>query len=258
MRKKKILFHSNHCKVFTGFGKNAKNILKYLYDTNKYEIVELSNGLNYSDPKLKYLPWKCYGGLPDSPEVHAEWAKDASRARIMNYGGATIDDVIREEKPDIYIGAEDIWAFGDFYKRKWWSKLNSMIWTTLDSLPILPEAVSAAPQIKHYFVWATFAERALHQLGHKHVKTMRGSLDTTIFNPLPDSQKKQLRSRFNLDSNFIIGFVFRNQLRKSVPNLLDGFKSFLEKNPSSQAKLLLHTPLVGGLGYSSTYRGEGN
>ena len=241
MRKKKILFHSNHCKVFTGFGKNAKNILKYLYDTDNYEIVELSNGLKYSDPKLKYLPWKCYGGLPDSPEVHAEWSKDASRARIMNYGGATIDEVIREERPDIYIGAEDIWAFGDFYKRKWWSKLNCMIWTTLDSLPILPEAIAAAPQIKHYFVWATFAERALRKLGHKHVKTMRGSLDTTIFNPLPDSQKKHLRSRFNLDSNFIIGFVFRNQLRKSVPNLLDGFKSFAENNPLSQAKLLLHT-----------------
>ena len=29
--------------------------------------------------------------------------------------------------------------------------------------------------------------------------------------------------------DFIIGFVFRNQLRKSVPNLLEGFKVFKEE-----------------------------
>ena len=36
-------------------------------------------------------------------------------------------------------------------------------------------------------------------------------------------------------------FVFRNQLRKSVPNLLDGYLEFKRKNPEAKAKLLLHT-----------------
>lgn len=38
--KKKVLIHSNFCKAFTGFGKNKKNILRYLYDTGKYELFE--------------------------------------------------------------------------------------------------------------------------------------------------------------------------------------------------------------------------
>jgi len=50
-----------------------------------------------------------------------------------------------------------------------------------------------------------------------------------------------LEKEFGLSDEFIIGFVFRNQLRKSVPNLLQGFKLFKEKNPKSKAKLLLHT-----------------
>ncbi|HAB26954.1 MAG TPA: hypothetical protein DCE27_03720, partial [Xanthomarina gelatinilytica] len=51
-----------------------------------------------------------------------------------------------------------------------------------------------------------------------------------------------LRSKYNIHPNdFIIGFVFRNQLRKSVPNLLEGYKLFLDKNPDSRAKLLFHT-----------------
>ena len=51
-----------------------------------------------------------------------------------------IDHAIKEIKPDVYLGIEDIWAFQGFYNKPWWDKINSMVWTTLDSLPILTEA----------------------------------------------------------------------------------------------------------------------
>ena len=56
-----------------------------------------------------------------------------------------------------------------------------MIWTTLDSLPILPQAIEYAPKIKNYYVWASFAETAMKEMGYNHVKTLRGSLDTSKF-----------------------------------------------------------------------------
>ena len=56
-KKKKILFHSNHSKALTGFGKNTKNTLKYLQNTGKYEIIEACNGLQKSNPNLSVLPW---------------------------------------------------------------------------------------------------------------------------------------------------------------------------------------------------------
>ena len=58
MRKKKILIHSNYHKLFTGFGKNAKNILKYLYQSKKYDIVEVANGKHFDEPELSKAPWK--------------------------------------------------------------------------------------------------------------------------------------------------------------------------------------------------------
>ena len=241
MRKKKILFHSNHSKAFTGFGKNAKNVLTYLQRTGKYEIVEFANGSTYSDPKFKVSPWKAYGSLPDNPAIQQQWSKDPGKGRMMGYGAAMIDEVIKKEKPDIYIGAEDIWAFNGYYEKKWWKKISCMVWTTLDSLPILPDAVKAAADIKNYYVWATFAEKAMKELGHPHVKTLRGSIDTTIFNPLSADDKLSLRQHFRLGDDYIIGFVFRNQLRKSVSNLLDGFKQFSATHPEANAKLLLHT-----------------
>ena len=81
----------------------------------------------------------------------------------------------------------------------------------------------------------------MHKLGHTHVKTVHGTVDTNSFYRLNDEDRKKIRTRFKLDNEFIIGFVFRNQLRKSVPNLLDGFKLFQTSNPHSNAKLLLHT-----------------
>jgi glycosyltransferase involved in cell wall biosynthesis len=227
--------------MFTGFGKHKKNLLKYLYNTGKYEIIEFSNGYPWSSDELQYTPWKSYGSLPDDPEHQKEIANDERKKSTAGYGGEMIDRAIYELKPDIYLGIEDIWGFNGFFEKPWWNKIHCIIHTTLDSLPILPDAVNAASKIKNYFVWASFAEKALHKLGHTHVKTVHGTLDVNNFYRLPDDARSRLRKHFNLEKSFIIGFVFRNQLRKSVPNLLDGFKMFDEANPSANAKLLLHT-----------------
>ena len=103
-------------------------------------------------------------------------------------------------------------------------KTNCMIWTTLDSLPILPEAINSAPKIKNFYVWASFAEKALNSMGHNHVKTLHGSVDCSNFYRMDNEKRATLRQRFGIPQNsYIIGYVFRNQLRKTVPNLLDGF-----------------------------------
>ena len=217
MKKKKILLHSNHSRAFTGFGKNAKNILIHLYKTGKYEIVELANGIQDGDPNLGLLPWKAIGTLPSDPRKIEAINRDPNLARGAGYGAEMIDEIIKKEKPDIYIGAEDIWAFDGFFNKLWWNKINCMVWTTLDSLPLLPTAIDNAEKIKNYYVWASFAKKELKRLGHSHVNTLRGCVDTNKFFRLSDEKKQQLRAEQKIPySSFIIGFVFRNQLRKSV------------------------------------------
>lgn len=237
MNKKTILIHSNFCKAFTGFGKHKKNILRYLFKTGKYNIVELANGRHWEDPEMEKMPWTCVGSLPDAQTLAQ--IKDATQQRSAGYGSMGIDKAISKFKPDIYIGIEDIWAFDGYYEKTWWNKINTMIWTTLDSLPILQSAIDAAPKVKNYYVWASFAEKAMNNMGYEHVKTLRGSLDSNQFFRMDDNLRSDLRSRHGLSNEYIIGFVFRNQLRKSVPNMLDGFKLFKEQVPN--AKLLLHT-----------------
>ena len=241
-RKKKIILHSNHSRAKTGFGKHMRHLITYLYNTNKYEIVELANGKQYRDPSLGAMPWKTVGTLPFEQHVIDECNRDPNKGRLASYGHAKIDDIILEEKPDIYLGIEDIWGLENFWKKPWWKKIHTMIWTPLDSLPVLDKHIESVRDTNNYIVQASFAKKALEEHEHNNVHLLPVPIDPTNFFKFSEGQRQDLRvSKGIASEEFIIGFVFRNQLRKSVPNLLKGFKLFLDENPTVKAKLLFHT-----------------
>lgn len=241
--KKKIVFQSDYSLAKTGFGRNAKAILSYLYKTGKYDIVHYCCGMNWSNPELRRTPWKSVGCLPDNAQEIEHLNRDPALARAANYGSHYLDRIIKEEKPDIFIGVQDIWGVDFSIGKPWFNKINSIIWTTLDSMPILPTALERAPDIKNYWIWSNFATKAMHKLGHKHVKTVHGAVDSNQFYKLKEEETKNLRKKFDIsEDTFVIGYVFRNQLRKSVPNLLEGYKLWKTKHKiNTPTKLLLHT-----------------
>ena len=242
MKKKKVVFQTDFSLAKTGFGRNARILLEYLHNTGKYDLVHYVVGLNYSSPELQRTPWKSVGCLPDNEQELQELQRDPNVAREAGYGGHYLDRVIKDEKPDVYIASQDIWGVDFAVNRKWFQKTTSVIWTTLDSLPILPSATEKADKIKNYWIWSNFAVKALHKLGHEHVKQVSGVISEKDFYRLDDEDKLQLRKKFNIPEDaFVVGFVFRNQLRKSVPNLLEGYKKFKEENPETETRLLFHT-----------------
>lgn len=249
-KKKKLLYHSDFSLLKTGFGRVSKLVLSHLYNTDKYEIVHFCCGLTEGNPSFSRLPWKNHGALPENPEEARALTQDPKLAQLASYGSQRIDEVMREEKPDVYIGVQDIWGVEFAANKGWFTKTNMAIWTTLDSLPILPMAVKTAEKLDHFWCWSDFATKGLHELGHKHVKTLRGPLDPKYFKRLKDSKRLEIRKKFGIpSSSFVVGFVFRNQLRKSVPNLLEGYKKFLDQNPKvKDSRLLLHTNFAEGWG----------
>lgn len=245
MRKKKVLFQTDAALAKTGFGRTAKALITYLYNTGKYDITHYCLGINYSHPSKFRTPWKTIGCLPDNPAVQKQIEQDPGYARQVNYGAYHLDKVMNDVKPDVYFAIQDIWGVDFAVDKPWFKETTSVIWTTLDSLPILPTAINKAPKIDNYWIWSDFATKALHKLGHKHVKTVHGPVESEYFKRLPDEDKVQLRLRWEayLPMNaFVVGFVFRNQLRKSVPNLLEGYSLFKKKlKKDKPTRLLLHT-----------------
>jgi len=242
-RKKKILIQTDFSLAKTGFGRSARAILKNLYLKNKYDIVHYACGMTYNHPDFGKTPWKTVGSLPNTQQELDQLNRDPHLARMASYGAHLLDKVINEEKPDVYIAVQDIWGVDFAIEKPWFNKINSVIWTTLDSLPILESAIQAARKVKNYWIWSDFATKALHKLGFPHVKTLHGALENKDFYRLSDFDRNQLRKRNNIAPDaFVIGFVFRNQLRKSVPNLLQGYALWKKQNPEiKNTYLLLHT-----------------
>jgi glycosyltransferase involved in cell wall biosynthesis len=246
MRKKKVLFHSDFAMSKTGFGRAAKATLAYLYKTKKYELYHLCCGSKDGGLELTLTPWKSIGTI--TPQIAAKNGHDQDQARKDSYGETRLDEIIKEIKPDIYIGVQDFWGVEFSIGKYWFKKITSAIWTTLDSLPILKSARDRAPDIKNYWVWSNFAEKALHEEGFKHVQTMHGPIDCSKFSRLSNEKRQSLRAKHGIPKDaFIVGFVFRNQLRKLVPNLMEGYKKWKDAHPEvKNTYLLLHTGLTEG------------
>ena len=248
LKKKKLLFQSDSALAKTGFGRNAKEILSYLYKTNKYEIIHYCCGNAAGDPALSRTPWKSVGTMPNSKELLVKLNEDPQVGREVNYGGYFINEKIKKFKPDVFIGVQDIWGVESMTSKPWFDKITSAIWTTLDSLPLYPNAVKIAPKVKNYWVWSSFAEKEFDRLGHPHIKTVHGAMNHKEFQRLSDKKRLELRKKFNIEEDaFVVGFVFRNQLRKSVPNLIEGYAKWKKiaaiehKQPAKKTYLLFHT-----------------
>ena len=165
MKKKKLLFHSDSALAKTGFGRNSKEILSYLYNTGKYEIYHYCCGAPKNNEELNRTPWKSLGTLPDDKNLLMKLNQDPQQGKEVNYGGYFLNDTIKEIKPDVYIGAQDIWGVESSARKEWYDKITSAIWTTLDSLPLYPNALKVAKKIKNFWVWSSFAQKEFDRLG---------------------------------------------------------------------------------------------
>ncbi len=248
MKKKKLLFHSDAALAKTGFGRNSKEVLSYLYKTGKYEIYHYCCGVTKEDESLNRTPWKSLGALPRDKNLLTQLNRDPQQGKEVNYGGYFINDIMKETKPDVYIGVQDIWGVESSTKKEWYDKITSAIWTTLDSLPLYPNAIEVAKKIKNFWVWSSFAQKEFNRLGIENTKTVHGAISKTNFKKLTKKEKLNLRKKFNIEEDsFVIGFVFRNQLRKSVPNLIEGYAKWKKtaaiehKQPPQKTYLLFHT-----------------
>lgn len=249
MAKKKVLVLTNYCGAATGFGRNAKSLLKYLYThyEDKIEIVHLAAGMQYKHPDFARFPWEIDGVIPNDPQLINRLNQDQNLAKMASYGDHAIEDLVYKHKPDIILAIEDVWGVNFLRKKSFFGKIPVIFWETVDSLPLLKEAIEDAKSGAQYWTWSQFATDAFLKEGIK-VKTQYPCLDTNIFKRLSDKDRFELRRKHNIHPEmFITGFVFRNQPRKLINKLIEGYAIFKRHHPEIKNTLL----------YTHTHYGEG-
>lgn len=245
VKKRKILFLTNYCGLFTGFGRHIRSLLSYIYKNypDKYELVLASAGQYNHNPDFHRFPWVCRGVLPVDQASQERIKVDPVFAQQASYGQFTIELIVQDEKPDICCFIEDQWG-NHFCKDFEFAKHIPCIYhITIDSLPVLEPAFDVAKTTKYYWTWAEFAAKRMRERSeYSHVRSQFPCIDISDFNPLPNNKKKELRAKFHIPEDAVVfGFVFRNQPRKLVNKLIEGFALFRKHNPDKKAFLLLHT-----------------
>lgn len=248
MRKKRVLFLSDYAGAFTGFGKNSKLLLSYLYKTGKYEILNAAQGVPKHGGHNNKYPWKSIGVLPNDPQKIQQINQDPNLARMAAYGSLEITNIVKEFKPDVIFSVNDTWGSQFVVNEPFFEKIPTVCWNTFDSLPLLPDTVENAKKITNYWTWSDFARKELHKLGFGHVKNQYPLVNTQNFYKLPEHEISQIKTRFGLpQDSFIIGFVFRNQLRKLINTQIEAYALFKKQNPEIKNTFL----------YTHTHYGEG-
>jgi hypothetical protein len=248
MRKKRVLFLSDYAGAFTGFGKQCKLLLTYLYKTGKYEILNVAQGMPKNGSHNLKFPWKTIGAISDDPQKVQQINQDPNLARMAAYGQLEITNIVKDFKPDVVFSVNDTWGSQFVTNEPFFNEIPTVCWNTFDSLPLLPDTIENAKKIKHYWTWSDFARKELHRLGYDHVKNQYPLVNTKNFYKLSDSKISEIKNRFGLPPDaFIIGFVFRNQLRKLINTQIEAYSIFKKSNPQIKNTFL----------YTHTHYGEG-
>jgi len=242
MAKHKIILQTNAPWLKTGLAENGRILMKYLAKTGKYDLLYYCTQTSIADPTLGKMPYRSVGCIPANQQEINELQRDQGRWRDICYGSHYIDKIVKDEKPTIWLGSDDIWSFGpQYYNAEWFKKINSILHITIDSRPILEQAYEQARATKHFHSWARFAIPEMAKNNTK-IDCIYGASDTEKFKPVTPLEKANLRAKFGIpDNELIFIYLGRNQLRKEFGNIIQAFAKFKKEFPNVKSKLLFHT-----------------
>ena len=101
--KLKVFIHTDFALAKTGFGRNARAILEYLYKTNKYELVNFAVGsvdVQLGDVNAR-TPWKTIASVNAQNLENIKKQNDPRQweniERMAGYGAFELDQAVKRE-----------------------------------------------------------------------------------------------------------------------------------------------------------------
>jgi len=218
--KTKILWMSDSPTTFTGFATVTQELLGQFANLDKYHIACVGWGYN---------GW---------PYDRHQFPYDIYPSAIGQFGRDTLPQAIQEFQPDILITLADLWMINwivDLPERK---RLKYWGYFPIDGEPLHPSWASVIKAMDVVITYSTYAQQLVENaIPSVKVEMIYHGVDTESFQPLAD--KEDIKTRYGLENQFIVGCVARNQPRKQLPILIKAFVQFCQDK--DDVLLYLHT-----------------
>lgn len=241
MRKKRILFCSEATYLNTGYATYTREILKYLSETNKYEIAELAAYGQPDDPRISSIPWKFYPvALPRnaSKEQHQAFSAKATN----QFGEYVFENVCLDFMPDIVCDIRDFWMM-DFEERSPFRKFFKWcIMPTVDAQPQARQWIATYQNADACLSYSDWSGDLLKKQSGGKINYIGSSPPSAHPAYQPMQNVDEIKKKLGIDKDFkIIGTVMRNQRRKLYPDLFETFRKLLDSTNDKHLRLYCHT-----------------
>jgi len=234
-KKLKVLMVSEASFLSSGFGTYAREILKRLYATEKYDIAEFACYGKVNDPKDASIHWRYYANAVDGDDRRA---KEYNSSMENQFGKWRFERVLLDFQPDVVIDVRDYWmnSYQEFSPLR--PYFHWAIMPTVDSAPQQEDWIDTYMHADAVFTYSDFGRDTLLKQSNnkiKYIDTASPGVDLNVYKPIDN--RENVRKAFNFDSKFIIGSVMRNQKRKLIPELFATFKKIIDISKNDNAVL---------------------
>lgn len=229
----------------SGFGTYAKEILKRLHASKKYEIAELACYGKVNDPKDTDIHWRYYANAVDPSDPRH---KQYNSSMENQFGRWRFERVLLDFQPDVVIDVRDYWMNSYQENSPLRPYFHWAIMPTVDSAPQQEDWIDTYMHADAVFTYSDFGRDTLLEQSNnkiKYIDTTSPGVGLDVYHPI--GNREEVRKAFNLDSKFVIGSIMRNQKRKLIPELFAALRKTIDiskdNNPdlAKNIYLYLHT-----------------
>jgi len=239
-RKPRILFVGEASFLATGFATYWNEVIKRLYDTNKFDIAEIGAYAHADDSRNQGVLWKFYPAAP--PRNNQKAMQIYNSKPTYQFGEMIFDDVCLEYKPDYVLAIRD-WWMDEFILRSPYRKYFTYLWLlTIDGIPQRDLWLESYKQCDGCLTYSQWGMDVMKKTGLPEtdmITVASPGADLDVFKPVPD--KKAHKAKMGIDPNaIIIGTVMRNQQRKLYYDLIEAFSIWIQKAKSEGKQDLIN------------------
>jgi glycosyltransferase involved in cell wall biosynthesis len=240
MRKKRILFCGEATYLNTGYATYGREVLRRLYDTEKYDLAEFASYGTLKDASTYGIPWAFYPNMPD--QSNKAQVDQYNSVPTNQFGEWRFEEVLLNFKPDIVFDIRDFWML-DYQQRSPFRKMFTWaIMPTVDAEPQNEQWIATFADANAVFNYSDWGYEVLKTESNGAINCLGSAPPSADAAYQPVEDKKQHKNSLGFESDTkIIGTIMRNQRRKLFPDLFESFRKFLDITKKQNVFLYCHT-----------------
>lgn len=211
----------------SGLAIYGRNLIHLLIE-NGHNVTEFAMGFTKETPNV---PWDI---ILNQPEPHEEEEYNYNPNNVN--GQWKFEKVLLTIKPDIVLDVRDTFNYAYQTVSPYRRLFNHIGIAAVDGVPQKKQWIEIFSKLDGVFTYTQWGKEILEKEGI-HVDGIAAPSASNLFTR---KDNKELKTSVGIEDYKVVGSIMRNQPRKLIPELLEGFRYYLDHMCGERTLLYLH------------------